>query len=345
MLSTIILFAILIGGLIGSVALWAVFLRLGLRWAKVEDVTMRRVVLATVVVTVLQLVANVLLYLPSPTGEAAALLVGVVGLIASLIAALLVSSVVIMQMFKTSFLRAVQAWLPTLLATAVGAALALFVVRPFVFEAFVTSANSMAPTLLGNRCEGVCPECGQPNFCSPVVDDYYYGDPVPPRRICGNFHVSPEGAAAPCDLPADRFLAAKYLTPRRWDVVAFQFPEDPSRRYVKRLVGLPGEEICIRDGAVWADGRQLTPPESLRGIQYLSAFLDAHMELWGSPERPAKLGDDEYFVLGDFSAQSRDSRLWEQGAADHNPFAVPASHLCGVVTHIYWPPERWLILR
>jgi signal peptidase I len=341
MLSTIILFAVLIGGLIVSVALWAFCLRLGLRWAKVEDVTSRRVLLTTIVVLGLELAANVLLRLSPSKSDEAGLLVGVGGLAATLA----VPCVVIMLMFKIGFFRAVQSWLPTLLASLATALLALLVVRPFVFEAFATAANSMAPTLLGERWEGLCPECGQPNYCSPIVADHFFGTPQPAQRICGSFHVSPEGEAAPSELPADRFLAAKYLEPRRWDVVAFRSPEDRSTRYVKRLVGLPGEEILIRDGAVWADGKKLTPPASIRGIRYLGELPEWPAQLWGSPERPAQLGPDEYFVLGDFSAQSRDSRFWGQGAEGHNPFAVPASHLCGVVTHIYWPPSRWRILR
>ena len=53
------------------------------------------------------------------------------------------------------------------------------------------------------------------------------------------------------------------------------------------------------------------------------------------------LADDEYFVLGDFTWRSVDSRFWEEGAVGHNPYAVPESHLHGVVTHIIWPPSRW----
>ena len=112
-----------------------------------------------------------------------------------------------------------------------------------------------------------------------------------------------------------------------------------------RLVGLPGEKIHIEGRAVWANGRKLTPPDALRGIEYVSQSPGWHSELWGSVDRPAMLGQDEYFVLGDFSAQSADSRLWEQGASGHNPFAVPESHLRGIVTHIYWPPQRCRILR
>ena len=53
----------------------------------------------------------------------------------------------------------------------------------------------------------------------------------------------------------------------------------------------------------------------------------------------------EYFVLGDFSQQSADSRLWESGAPGHPSYAVPESYIIGVATHIYWPPSRWRILR
>lgn len=112
-----------------------------------------------------------------------------------------------------------------------------------------------------------------------------------------------------------------------------------------RLVGLPGEAIQIEGGAVWANGKELTPPDSLRGIEYLSELPGTYTDLWGSKDNRALLGDDEYFVLGDFSAQSKDSRLWKAGAPGHSPFAAPAPHIYGVVTHIYWPPQRWRVLR
>ncbi len=66
---------------------------------------------------------------------------------------------------------------------------------------------------------------------------------------------------------------------------------------------------------------------------------------WGSPTRPAQLADDEYYVLGDFSVASADSRLWHSGAPNHHPYAVPAANLVGVVTHIYWPVSRWRSFR
>jgi signal peptidase I len=163
--------------------------------------------------------------------------------------------------------------------------------------------------------------------------------------ICGNFHTTQPINYDDREFKADRFLVAKFLTPRRWDLIVFRYPEEPSILYVKRLIGLPGEEITIRDGQVWANGIVLTPPEHIREIKYLSKIDDWGEPLWGSPERPAKLAHDEYFVLGDFSSQSKDSRLWEHGAPGHPPYAVPKSYLRGVVIHIYWPPTRWRVFR
>ena len=164
--------------------------------------------------------------------------------------------------------------------------------------------------------------------------------------ICrDNFHVTRPIEGDDRGFSADRFLVAKFLSPRRWDLVTFRYPENPSTLLVMRLVGLPGEEIMIKDGQVWANGEVLTPPDSIRGIRYLSEITNWHEKLWGSLDHPAKLADDEYFMLGDFSPESEDSRLWQRGAPGHNPFAVPESHLCGVVIHVYWPPSRWRAFR
>ena len=167
--------------------------------------------------------------------------------------------------------------------------------------------------------------------------------PETPRMICGSFHVNQVPDVPHQVFRPDRFLVAKFLPPQRWDVVVFQYPENPSTLYMMRLVGLPGETIHLEGGAVWANGNKLEPPDSLRGIEYLSEIPDWPSHVWGSKEHPAVLGQDEYFVLGDFSPQSKDSRLWEQGAQGHNPFAVPElpyawrcySHLLAASTVAY----------
>ena len=164
--------------------------------------------------------------------------------------------------------------------------------------------------------------------------------------ICrDNFHVTKPTDRSDAVFAADRFLVAKFLRPRRWDLTVFRFPENPEQTYVMRLVGLPGETITIKDGQISANGKLLTLPDSLRGIEYQAEMTHWYGPVWGSEASPAQLGADEYFVLGDFSVQSRDSRFWEMGAPGHSPFAVPDSHLRGVVTHTYWPLSRWRAFR
>jgi signal peptidase I len=337
-MSTIIVAGLFFGLLATSVLLWVVFLRLGLRWARVQGVNARRIVLATVLVVVLQIGLMILLRAVSPHHPRLALGLEVLELVAHI----LMPPFVIMHVFRASFLRAVQAWLPTIIGGVVMLAFALLVVRPFLMEAFVSPSNGMAPTLLGNHWIGTCLECGGPAYCSPER----HASPDAPLMICRDCrHVSQPTNRDGKVFSADRFLVAKFLRPQRWDVVVFRDPEDPSVLCVMRLVGLPGEEIVIKDGRAWADGRALTSPDSISGLKY-TTVIDLWPEtLWGSPNRPAKLADDEYFVLGDFSPRAKDSRLWQGGARGHNPFAVPESHLYGVVTHIYWPLGRCRILR
>ena len=340
MFSTIFSVAAFVGLLFASCALWALFLRIGLSWAKVADVSWRRIVFGTALVFIVQVVLNLLFLLVSPSSEGQSLAFGFVELVTSVV----VPCVLIGALFKLRFLRAFQAWLPTFVASTVMLAFALFVFRPFLYEAFVMPTNAMAPTLVGQHWKGVCPECGKSNYCSPR--DARYGAFDPPLMICDDFHVTKNAEVSDVVHTSDRFLVAKFHMPQRWDLVVFQYPEEPSLMYVERLVGLPGEQIQIRDGSLWVDGVRQSPPDSIKGIEYSSELPEFfRSDLWGSETRPALLGDDEYFVLGDFSAQSKDSRVWERGAPGHSPFAVPESHIKGVVINTFWPLHRWRIHR
>ena len=339
MFTTVILSLALVTGTVAQLVLWAWCLWIGARWAKAGAATFRRALLVAIAsFAVYLLLLPVLLREAATTG--AAIAAGLLGVVS----ATLVPWLLIAILLKARFFRAIQAWLPTLLATGGGAALALLLFRPFLFEAFFCPTNSMAPTLLGRHWTAPCPQCGRPAYCS-VADARWGRREGGVRMICEDFHTPlvddfSEQVHAP-----DRFLAAKFLQPQRWDLVVFRYPEDPGVNFVKRLVGLPGEEVIIKQGRVSIDGQPLTPPEAIRGIEYLSELEDFPAKLWGTPEKPAKLAADEYFVLGDFSAAAKDSRLWEKGAPGHNPYAVPASYMIGVVTHIYWPPSRWRIIR
>jgi len=109
--------------------------------------------------------------------------------------------------------------------------------------------------------------------------------------------------------------------PRRGEVIVFRFPRDVSKDFVKRVVGLPGEEIELRDGYVYIDGVRLAEP-----------YLTGKEDIKTLPSRPDKtrwtMGEKEYFVLGDNRRSSNDSRTWDE---------VPEENVQGKVWVVYWP--------
>jgi len=103
---------------------------------------------------------------------------------------------------------------------------------------------------------------------------------------------------------------------RRGDIVVFQYPLDPSKSYIKRVVGLPGEWVEIRDGVVYIDGRQLREPY----IPPTYLDHDSSSAIYDEP--------DHYFVLGDHRESSNDSRVW--GTVDRR-------FIYGKAVFVYWP--------
>jgi len=217
---------------------------------------------------------------------------------------------------------------------------ALAVVHPFLFEAYVQPTNAMAPTILGRHVVGTCPSCGGTAYVSAAsLADRSPGEEL---GICGRcLRASTVAATDERVFSGDRLIAAKFLRPRRWDLIVFRYPEDPSIPYLKRVVGLPGEQVAIKDGDVWIDGARARKPANISGLVYVADPVAEERMIWD----PVQLGRGEYFVLGDFSRRAKDSRVWETGAPDHPRYAVPESYVLGVVTHIYWLLWRWRIFR
>jgi signal peptidase I len=132
-------------------------------------------------------------------------------------------------------------------------ALSILIFRTFAAEAYVVPTGSMAPTLLGNHDEFVCPNCST-LFTLGLDEDGRAGRPVCPNCGQTNFdHVQSVACGG------DRVLVQKFLfdfrRPRRWEVAVFHFPGEPSQPYVKRVVGLPGEAVQIVGGDVLIDGQ------------------------------------------------------------------------------------------
>ena len=85
----------------------------------------------------------------------------------------------------------------------------------------------------------------------------------------------------------------------RGDIVVFLFPLDQTRSYIKRIVGLPNEEIEIREGVILVNGTALNEP-----------YVDPRFNLTASSAEPLRLPPDSYFVVGDNRDNSSDSRIW-----------------------------------
>ena len=95
-------------------------------------------------------------------------------------------------------------------------------------------------------------------------------------------------------------------------------PGDGGSTFVKRLIGLPGEQVSERDGFVFVDGKRLNEP-------YVRPFMRDHQTgSW-------RVSPGNYFFLGDNRVHSCDSRVWG---------SVPRSSLVGPVILTYWPPNR-----
>ena len=152
-----------------------------------------------------------------------------------------------------------------------------FVFRAFVMEAFRIPTGSMADTLKGAHFRLRCPECGY-EYDHGFVPQHYRMPPdtIPSGSIamsqpthcpsCG--YLVPAGSYTPV-ANGDRILVLKciyqFVAPKRWDVVVFKNPTDPSENYIKRLIGLPNEEISIIDGDIYVDGQiARRPAEVLR---------------------------------------------------------------------------------
>jgi signal peptidase I len=187
----------------------------------------------------------------------------------------------------------------TVEAIVVAMILALLV-RGFEAEAFVIPTGSMATTLMGRHKEITCPQCGHVYTinASEEVEGFVGAEPHSRRvytGICVNcrFQAGFQGEVE--DAPSfkgDRILVMKFpydfpglpgsSTPERWDVVVFRYPEEPEVSYIKRLVGLPGEELKVYFGDVYikppGGGQYQLARKPLRHLQAMQMMVydDTH---------------------------------------------------------------------
>ena len=156
-------------------------------------------------------------------------------------------------------------------------------------------------------------------------------------RLTGLVHPFsvPTGAMAPAISPGDHILmeGMSYLrhNPRRGDNVVFQTDGiaslPPAQIHVKRVAGLPGDHLRISDGHLFVNDKPVNLSNACGEILY---FLPPGSPNF-SPQTNVIVPNGSYFVLGDNSTNSFDSRFWG---------SVPRANILGRVSLCYWPPRR-----
>ncbi len=110
----------------------------------------------------------------------------------------------------------------------------------------------------------------------------------------------------------------------RGDTVVFWFPQDTTKSYIKRVIGIPGDMVEVRGGTVYVNGKALMEP-------YVPEMYRDRVSI-----APISVKADQYFVLGDHRSSSNDSRTWG---------TVPRNYIYGKAVFVYWPLERLGLLR
>ncbi len=174
--------------------------------------------------------------------------------------------------------------------------LALFI-RTFVVQAFKIPTGSMEPNLL-------------------------IGD----HLLVNKFIYAPSSGGAWEALCPERPI-------RRGDIVVFKYPEDPSRDFIKRVIGLPGETVEVRDKTVYVDGRPLVEPYA-HFIEPPPGRVDSEFGYGSERDRgrwgPQTVPPAQLFVMGDNRDNSKDSRYWG---------FLPTDQVKGRALMVYWSYE------
>ncbi len=109
-----------------------------------------------------------------------------------------------------------------------------------------------------------------------------------------------------------------FHTPERGDVIVFHYPHDPTKDFIKRIIGVPGDVIRTDRTEVWVNGLKLSEP-------YISVPANPVADTWRVPQ-------NQYFVMGDNRGVSDDSRYWGD---------VPKDFIVGKAVVVYWPFSDW----
>ncbi len=145
----------------------------------------------------------------------------------------------------------------------------------------------------------------------------------------------PTGSMRPTFLEGDRIFVDKisyrFHPPKRGDIIVFKYPEDKKKDFVKRLAGLSGDKLEIKDGKLIVNGKVLEEPPFSEHYYY-----NRNDWTFGREGQVIEVPGGNFFALGDNSAQSSDSRNWG---------FVPQGNMVGKAFFIWWPPKRMKFVK
>lgn len=165
------------------------------------------------------------------------------------------------------------------------------IIRTFVVQAFKIPSGSMEDTLaIGDHI---------------LVSKFIYGTKIP-------------------------FVDGRYLKirdPKRGDVIVFEYPEDPSKDFIKRVIGLPGDTIQVVQKQVFINGKPFSVPQEVHKEKDAIPAAQNPRDNFG----PVTVPENSYFVMGDNRDRSYDSRFWG---------FVKNSQIKGLAFIKYWSWDR-----
>ncbi|WP_298816003.1 signal peptidase I [Chloroflexus sp.] len=187
-----------------------------------------------------------------------------------------------------------------LLETAIFILLVFLIVRGVV-QNFKIEGSSMEPTL----------HTGQYILVNKLI--YFHFDLNAPLRLL----------PGQSDLPPR--VVYPFRPPQRGDIIVFEYPRDVRKDYIKRVIGLPGDVIEIREGKVYVNDELLDEP-------YLRGSFTYCLSGYPCAQGPVTVPPGSIFVMGDNRGNSSDSREWD---------ALPLDRVVGQAWLIYFPLSDW----
>ncbi|HEX6593914.1 MAG TPA: signal peptidase I [Bacillota bacterium] len=160
--------------------------------------------------------------------------------------------------------------------------------------------------------------------------------------VVRTFFFAPIVVDGPSMLPTlhdrDQMIVNKFTyrikDPERFDIIVFHASQQ--KDFIKRIIGLPGEHVEVKDNVLYIDGKAVEEPFLAENKEYLDSYQTADFRLEDLPGGYDKIPEGQILVLGDNRGNSTDSRLMG---------LISMDQIVGKTSLIYWPFERWQLLN